>query len=221
MTGGRSWLPLGFEFLSIVPESERRRTVLVTIQAYVEDTGLDGRAQWFVFLALLGTAEDWAAVSDAWRDVLDESPKIRDFKMDEATDLDGQFYGMPVANRDYKLTRWRERYRVNLRSWSRRSQPTSNGFAGNQGRERASQRTIRTSGHFITCSMRLAHHCLSLLITMSRLRPYSITRTFLDRVRKHGGRSFVRWPRRDSKQSCQAILFLETTSRRCHYRLPT
>src|SRR5207244_5679364 len=64
-----------------------------------------GTSPWFILSALLGEAEDWATVSDAWKSALDESPKIRYFKMDEAADLDGQFYGMSPTNRDYKLTR--------------------------------------------------------------------------------------------------------------------
>ena len=78
---------------------------VVTIQAYVDDTGIDGRSTWFIFSALLGTAEDWASVSDRWRAILDESPRIGYFKMDEAVDCTGQFYGCSDKNRDYKLMR--------------------------------------------------------------------------------------------------------------------
>jgi uncharacterized protein DUF3800 len=101
----KSWLPQGFEFLSGLPEAERRRRRIVTIQAYVDDTGIDGRSPWFIFSALLGTAEDWAGASDRWRTVLDEPPRIAYFKMDEAASCNGQFYGFSGKNRDYKLIR--------------------------------------------------------------------------------------------------------------------
>ena len=100
-----SWLPKGFEFLSGVPESERRRRKLVTIQVYVDDTGLDGRSPYFLFSALYATVPDWAAFSDRWKLVLDEYPRISYFKMDEAADFKGQFYGWSESKRNLKLMR--------------------------------------------------------------------------------------------------------------------
>jgi hypothetical protein len=64
------------------------------IQANVDETGIDGRSPWLIFSALLGTAGDWATVTDLWRDVLDESPRIRYFKMSEAVGFSGEFHGL-------------------------------------------------------------------------------------------------------------------------------
>jgi hypothetical protein len=75
------------------------------IQAYVDDTGLDGRGPYMIFSALLGIAEDWAGISDAWKAALDEFPRIDYFKMDEAVGFDGEFYRFSESQRDYKLTR--------------------------------------------------------------------------------------------------------------------
>lgn len=77
----------------------------MTIQAYVDETGLDGRSPILLFSALIGTAFDWASFSDQWKDVLNESPRIDYFKMDEAVGFDKQFYGCSESQRNYKLIR--------------------------------------------------------------------------------------------------------------------
>jgi hypothetical protein len=98
-------LPRGFEYLSGVPEAERRRRKLVTIQAYIDDTGLDGRSAELLFSAIFATVEDWAAFSDRWKSVLDETPRIPHFKMDEAVGFTGPFYGWSESKRNLKLMR--------------------------------------------------------------------------------------------------------------------
>lgn len=76
------------------------------IHVNVDDTGLAGTERWFLFSALLGTAEDWANITDKWQAALDEPPRrISYFKMDEAVGFEGPFYGMSETDRNYKLTR--------------------------------------------------------------------------------------------------------------------
>lgn len=77
----------------------------MSIQAYVDETGLDGRGSLLLFSSLLATAFDWANFSDRWKSVLDESPRIDYFKMDEAVGFSEQFYGVSESQRNYKLVR--------------------------------------------------------------------------------------------------------------------
>jgi hypothetical protein len=99
------WLPEWLSFLSGVPEFRRKRTVLVAIQAYVDETEGKGNPPLFVFSGLIAEAQDWARFSDTWNDCLRESPSIRYFKMDEAVGLDGEFYQFSETERNWKLTR--------------------------------------------------------------------------------------------------------------------
>src|SRR5260370_14949240 len=73
------------------------------LQAYVDETGADGKSPLFLFSALICEAIIWAKFSDNWDVVLRASPSIRYFKMDEATGLDGEFYGFSIAERDRKI----------------------------------------------------------------------------------------------------------------------
>lgn len=98
-----SWLPRGFEFLSGLPEDKRRRRVLVVIQAFVDESGLDENATFFCMSAVIGRAEDWAIFSDEWQACLDAYPRIKYFKMAEAAKLRGQFFGLTEEQRDNKL----------------------------------------------------------------------------------------------------------------------
>ncbi len=97
------WLPRWLSFLSGVPTIQRKRRVLVAIQAYVDESEGKGKAPLFVFSALMAEAETWAVFSDRWAECLKESPRIAYFKMDEAAGCDGQFYGFSNSERDRKL----------------------------------------------------------------------------------------------------------------------
>lgn len=77
----------------------------MTIQAYVDETGMDGKSPFFLFAALLGTLDDWTAFSDRWKSALEESPRIPYFKMDEAVGFQKQFYGWSESKRNQKLIR--------------------------------------------------------------------------------------------------------------------
>jgi hypothetical protein len=75
------------------------------IQAYVDDSGHDGKSPVFLFSALIGNAEKWAKFSDDWNLCLHESPSIRYFKMNEAESCDGEFYGFSEDERNRKVKR--------------------------------------------------------------------------------------------------------------------
>jgi hypothetical protein len=75
----------------------------VAIQAYVDDSG-NNQDAYFIFSALISTAERWSAFSDAWDSCLKTQPSIRYFKMDEAAGKNGQFYRFSDSERDEKLT---------------------------------------------------------------------------------------------------------------------
>ena len=77
----------------------------MTIQAWIDDTGLDGRSPEFLFSAVFATVEDWASFSDRWKAVLDEPPAIPYFKMDDAVGFTHAFYGMSESKRNLKLMR--------------------------------------------------------------------------------------------------------------------
>ena len=84
----------------------------MTIQGYVDESGLDGRSQWLVFSALLATVEDWMAFSSRWKSILDEHPRLAYFKMNEAVGFTGEFYRWSEANRNQKLIRLAGTFRV-------------------------------------------------------------------------------------------------------------
>lgn|GEM_PF-1466768 len=99
----QSWLPLQFEFLSGLPEQARRRRVLLTIQAYIDDSGVKGTDPVFVLAGFIGRAEKWASFSDDWKRHLEEKPSIKYLKMNEAAKLDGEFRYWTGVERDKKL----------------------------------------------------------------------------------------------------------------------
>lgn len=73
------------------------------IQAYVDDSGGKGQGEVFVFSALISDAELWSRFSDHWQACLDESPRLKYFKMDEAAGLSGQFRRFSGPQRDERL----------------------------------------------------------------------------------------------------------------------
>ena len=73
------------------------------IQAYVDETGNDGRSPVFLFSALIAPADKWAGFSDRWEACLKASPRIRYLKMDEAEGRSKEFRGFTVVERDAKV----------------------------------------------------------------------------------------------------------------------
>jgi hypothetical protein len=75
----------------------------LTVQAYLDDSGVKGTHPVFVLAGFMSKAEKWAEFSDAWSDYLKLSPSIRYLKMNEAVKLKGEFRSWEPAERDKKL----------------------------------------------------------------------------------------------------------------------
>jgi hypothetical protein len=101
------WLPHGFEFLSGLPEAARRRTMVMPVQLFVDEseTGADKPRRHFAMLGLVATAEAWASFADEWDLCLHEPPAINVFKMKDAAGCAGPFRGWKSSARDKKLKR--------------------------------------------------------------------------------------------------------------------
>ncbi len=95
--------PAGFDFLCGLPEPKRRRRLLLTIKAYIDDSGVKGTDPVFVLAGFIGRAERWAEFSDAWKQCLDASPSIQYLKMNEAVKLNGEFRSWEPKERNKKL----------------------------------------------------------------------------------------------------------------------
>ena len=77
--------------------------MLLTIQAYIDDSGIKGTDPVFVLAGFIGKAERWAEFSDAWSIHLKQSPSVQYIKMNEAAKLNGQFRSWKPEERDQKL----------------------------------------------------------------------------------------------------------------------
>lgn len=75
----------------------------MTIQAYIDDSGVKGTDAVFVLAGFIGRAENWAQFSDAWKAHLKRPPSVRYIKMNEAAKLDGEFRFWRPHERDEKL----------------------------------------------------------------------------------------------------------------------
>jgi hypothetical protein len=73
------------------------------IQAYVDETGTDGRSPELAFSALICRAEIWAKFSDEWSACLEAPPSIKYFKMGEASGPSGEFYRLSLQQRQTKV----------------------------------------------------------------------------------------------------------------------
>lgn len=82
----------------------RQRRRLLTIQAYIDESGVQGTDPVFVLAGFIGETEKWAAFSDAWKQHLSQSPSIQYLKMNEAAKLDGEFRFWKAEERDQKLS---------------------------------------------------------------------------------------------------------------------
>jgi hypothetical protein len=77
--------------------------LLLTIQAYIDDSGTKGTHPIFSLAGFIGRAEQWAEFSNAWQTQLTGSPSIRYLKMADAAKLNGQFRFWKPGERDDKL----------------------------------------------------------------------------------------------------------------------
>lgn len=73
------------------------------VQAYVDESGGKGQSRHFVMAGLIAESESWAHFSDEWRACLDQSPRVRCFKMREAASCCGSFDRWSEQERDAKL----------------------------------------------------------------------------------------------------------------------
>jgi Protein of unknown function (DUF3800) len=92
--------------VSGLPAAKRRGRGLMVLQAFIDDSGSEPTSPIFYLAGFVADHEQWAAFSDEWRAVLDESPKLDYFKMSEAASLRGQFathLGWNDAKRDDRL----------------------------------------------------------------------------------------------------------------------
>lgn len=75
------------------------------LQGYFDDSGSDGQQVGFVLAGYILPAERWEQFSDEWQDECRREPKIKYFKMREAAGKFGEFQGVPVEFRQYKVRR--------------------------------------------------------------------------------------------------------------------
>jgi hypothetical protein len=100
----RPWLPEGFEFLSGLSDAARKRRLIFAVQqAFIDDSGTKGTHPVFVLAGFIGEAENWARLSEIWKQTLAASPSIKYLKMAEAAKPKGQFRGWSQKERNDKL----------------------------------------------------------------------------------------------------------------------
>jgi hypothetical protein len=69
-----------WSLVSGLPGEKRRKRVLLMLQAFVDDSRGDPA---FVLAGYVAPAEQWAAFSDRWQEVLDMPPRLEYFRMTE------------------------------------------------------------------------------------------------------------------------------------------
>ncbi|WP_139784827.1 hypothetical protein [Roseovarius sp. A-2] len=74
-------------------------------EVYFDDSSSDEGDRRLFIAGYLNSAENWALFSDAWKECLDEKPKLKYLKMSEAKALQGEFRGWSPELRDAKLKR--------------------------------------------------------------------------------------------------------------------
>lgn len=83
--------------------AKRRTKLLAMLQAFVDDSASTTGDRRLVMAALVHSAEDWEAFSDAWDAELKREPAIDYFHMVEAQNRRGQFQGWSEAKRTRKV----------------------------------------------------------------------------------------------------------------------
>jgi len=71
--------------------------------AYVDDSGSEPTALFFVVAGFVASAKQWTDFESAWRTTLDKGPRIEYFRFNEAMGLKGEFRGWNEAARDRKI----------------------------------------------------------------------------------------------------------------------
>jgi hypothetical protein len=84
--------------VSGLAEPWRSRRLMVMFQAFIDDSGWDGRSPVFVLAGYVATENQWEAFSDEWQTILDleEPKKLGPFKMAQASQFrhrTSPFYG--------------------------------------------------------------------------------------------------------------------------------
>ncbi len=90
------WFSLG----RIFTRGHLKNRVVMTIRVYLDESEGDAA---YVASGWACRAEQWDCISEAWQAVLDSSPKISYFKINEAMGLKGPFLGWSDAARDEKV----------------------------------------------------------------------------------------------------------------------
>lgn len=96
-------LPSWLSTLVGLPEVGRSKTIIVAMQAYIDDGGGKGQGPTFVLSGLLARVEFWIPIVEAWNACLREAPSIRYFKMSEAVAGNGEFRFFSDDDRNEKL----------------------------------------------------------------------------------------------------------------------
>jgi hypothetical protein len=71
---------------------KRLRRLVIVFKAFFDESGKDAKDnKAFLMGGFLGSVDTWLSISDAWEEVLHESPRIEYFKSSEAQSLTGEF----------------------------------------------------------------------------------------------------------------------------------
>jgi len=92
--------------VSGIPERDRGRELLMVLQAFIDDSGNRPEHGFFVLAGFISTADRWASFATKWDELLNEHPKLEEFKWTEASRLRGQFdkrYGWTEEKRDKRV----------------------------------------------------------------------------------------------------------------------
>ena len=63
-------------FIGLLKE-QRRKRLIVALQAYIDESGTDEKSQIFVFAGYVGTIKQLDKFSEGWAGILAAPPKIR------------------------------------------------------------------------------------------------------------------------------------------------
>jgi hypothetical protein len=91
------------EWLSGLSTDARQRRLLLPLQAFIDESGVEGTDPVIAFAGFFGQAQRWAEFSDEWRRWANASPSVDYLKMNEAAKLTGEFRQWNPHDRDVKL----------------------------------------------------------------------------------------------------------------------
>lgn len=78
-----------------LPRDKWDRRLLVSLTAYIDDSGSGGDSQYYVLGGYVASVTDWDLFTKDWIAELHNKPEIDYFKSAEAEALDGQFTLVP------------------------------------------------------------------------------------------------------------------------------